>query len=138
VQPRFHLSIPVADLAAARAFYVDILGCSIGREGEKRMDIDFFGHHVVAHHAPEEAARGVNRFHSDGVDVSVRHFGAVVERDDWDRMRERLEQAGVTFSMTPQVIRKGTVEEQCIMMMPDGCGNIVELKSIPAERLFAR
>ena len=55
-----------------------------------------------------------------------------------NRLRERLETAGVAFSMAPQVIRAGTVEEQCSMMMPDGCGNVVELKSIPQERLFAR
>ena len=136
--PLFHLSIPVADLDVARGFYVDLLGCRLGRSGARRMDIDFFGHHVVAHLAPEEAARGVDRFHSDGVDVSVRHFGVIVDRNAWDGARARLEAAGVDFSMTPQVIREGTVEEQAIMMMPDGCGNIVELKSIARDRVFAR
>lgn len=29
--------------------------------------------------------------------------------------------------MPPQVIREGTIEEQHIAMMPDGCGNKVEL-----------
>ena len=134
----FHLSIPVADLAAARAFYVDLLGCGVGREGETRMDVDFFGHHVVMHLSPQEAARGAGRFHSDGVDVSVRHFGVIVPAAQWERMRERLEAAGVEFSMPPQTIRAGTVEEQRIMMMPDGCGNVVELKSIDPERVFAR
>jgi extradiol dioxygenase family protein len=134
----FHLSIPVSDLARARAFYVDLLGCRVGREGERRMDIDFFGHHVVAHLAPEEAGAAVQRFHSDGADVSVRHFGAIVDEARWEALRERLEAAGVDFSMTPQTIRAGTVQEQRIMMMPDGCGNVVELKSIPPERLFAR
>ena len=134
----FHLSIPVSDLDAARAFYVDLLGCRLGREGARRIDIDFFGHHVVAHLAPREAEQAVGRFHSDGVDVSVRHFGAIVPEADWERMRARLEAAGVEFSMAPQTIRAGTVEEQRIMMMPDGCGNIVELKSIAPERVFAR
>jgi len=134
----FHLSIPVTDLEAARAFYVDLLGCRVGRTGERRIDVDFFGHHVVMHLSPQEAARGAEPFHSDGAEVSVRHFGAIVPLEQWQRMRERLERAGVAFSMAPQVIREGTVEEQRIMMMPDGCGNVVELKSIDPERVFAR
>jgi extradiol dioxygenase family protein len=134
----FHLSIPVSDLARARAFYVDLLGCAVGRVGAGRMDIDFFGHHVVAHLAPEEATQQVRRFHSDGAEVSVRHFGAIVPEWRWHALRERLEAAGTAFSMPPQTIRAGTVEEQRIMMMPDGCGNVVELKSIAPERVFAR
>ena len=86
----FHLSIPVRDLAAARAFYVDLMGCRVGRAGARRMDIDFFGHHVVAHLAPEEAARGSLEFHSDGADVSVRHFGVIVSAEQWETMRQRL------------------------------------------------
>ena len=31
MEPILHLSLPVADLAAARAFYVDVLGCEPGR-----------------------------------------------------------------------------------------------------------
>lgn len=41
-----HLSIPVADLEAARRFYVDLLGCRLGRTEPGRFDFDFFGHHV--------------------------------------------------------------------------------------------
>ena len=102
------------------------------------MDIDFFGHHVVAHLVPDDAGHEPRQFHSDGVDVSVRHFGAIVPGPQWESMRQRLVAAGIEFSMAPQVIREGTVEEQRIMMMPDGCGNIVELKSIDPERVFAR
>ena len=42
----FHLSIPVDDLDRAKAFYVDILGCTVGREAPGRFDIDFFDHFV--------------------------------------------------------------------------------------------
>ncbi len=134
---QFHLSIPVNDLDAAKAFYVDVLGCTIGRESERRVDINFFGHHVVAHWMPAESAQSVGEFRSDGADVSVRHFGAIVDEQTWDRLVERLTEYGTRFSMPPQVIRAGTVEEQKIVMMPDGCGNIVELKSISADRVFA-
>ena len=35
----FHLSIPVDDLQRAKAFYIDLLGCSVGREARGRFDI---------------------------------------------------------------------------------------------------
>ena len=32
--PRFHLAVPVTDLAQARRFYGDFLGCAEGRSSE--------------------------------------------------------------------------------------------------------
>jgi extradiol dioxygenase family protein len=135
--PTFHLSIPVSNLEAAQAFYVDTLQCTLGRVGERRIDINFFGHHVVAHLAPDEAAQHAKPFHSDGVNVSTRHFGVIVELEQWKTLEQRLTACEVEFSMAPQVIRSGTIEEQHIMMMPDGCGNIVEVKSISPDQVFA-
>ena len=133
----FHLSIPVNSIERARAFYIDMLECREGRSSAHRMDVNFFGHHVVMHLAPEEADQAVHHFESDGAVVSVRHFGAIVEADEWHALAARLRSA-VEFTMEPQTIRQGTVEEQHIMMFPDGCGNIVELKSIPGSRVFAQ
>ena len=44
----------------------------------------------------------------------------------------------VTFTDTPPLSGEGTIEEQRIMMFPDGCGNIVEFKSLPATRVFEK
>ena len=52
--PLFHLSIPVNDLDRAK-IYLSTLGCEIGRETKGRFDINFFGHHVVAHLSPKDA-----------------------------------------------------------------------------------
>ncbi|HCD25973.1 MAG TPA: glyoxalase, partial [Gammaproteobacteria bacterium] len=48
-QPRFHLAIPVIDLEAARQFYAGVLGCPTGRESDRWIDFDFFGHQLVTH-----------------------------------------------------------------------------------------
>ena len=134
---QFHLSIPVDSIERARAFYVDMLGCSAGRSSAQRIDINFFGNHIVMHLAPEEAQQAVKHFQSDGATVSVRHFGAIVEAEKWHQLASELADK-VEFTMQPQTIRAGTVEEQHIMMFPDGCGNIVEFKSIPLDRVFAQ
>ena len=93
MKPLFHLSIPVDDLSRARQFYVATLGCKLGRTSDKRLDIDFFGHHVVAHLSPVEARQAAQRFESDGACVSVRHFGAIVPFEQWREMRGQIEAA---------------------------------------------
>ena len=54
IQP-FHLAFPVHDLAAARGFYGELLGCPEGRSADDWVDFDLYGHQIVAHLAPEEA-----------------------------------------------------------------------------------
>ena len=53
-RPRFHLAFPVRDLAEARAFYGDLLGCAEGRSSPDWIDFDFYGHQIVAHLSPDE------------------------------------------------------------------------------------
>ena len=45
----FHIAFPVHNLDAARDFYVEVLGCRVGRTSEEWIDFDLFGHQVVAH-----------------------------------------------------------------------------------------
>ena len=47
--PIFHLAIPINDLARAKTFYCDGLGCQVGRESQQALILNFYGHQVVAH-----------------------------------------------------------------------------------------
>ena len=136
--PPFHLSIPVSDLERMHAFYIDLLGCRVGRSASQRMDIDFFGHHIVAHLAPKEAAQPPSLIGTDNAPFPVRHFGVILPLRDWEAMADRLTAAGVDFVTKPQVMHKGKTAEQSIMLIRDGCGNVVEFKSMPKERIFAK
>ena len=42
----FHFSFNVTDLAVARHFYVDVLGCTEGRSADTWVDFDFAGHQL--------------------------------------------------------------------------------------------
>ncbi|EWM47095.1 hypothetical protein D555_1878 [Bordetella holmesii 35009] len=55
--PPFHLAFPVRDLAEAREFYGELLGCSEGRSSPEWIDFNFYGHQIVAHLAPKNAAQ---------------------------------------------------------------------------------
>jgi len=137
MEPLFHLSIPVDDLDRAKAFYIDALGCAIGRETRGRFDINFFGHHVVAHLSPREAAKDNGVIPSDGDSAPLNHFGVLFPIDQWKEMEERLVARNTIFTLSPRLSFKGNPAEQHIMMLPDGCGNVVEFKGQPRDRVFA-
>ena len=134
----FHLSIPVDDLDRAKSFYVDILGCTVGREAPGRFDINFFGHHIVAHLSPREASKANSSIRSDGDTAPLRHFGVILPLDEWQQMKKYLTSRDTTFTLTPRLSFAGKAAEQHIMMLPDGCGNIVEFKSQPSGRVFSK
>ena len=133
----FHLSIPVDDLQRAKAFYIDMLGCSVGREARGRFDINFFGHHIVAHLSPRERAVAHGVIESDGDTAPLSHFGVILPLEAWKEMERRLISLNVEFTLSPRLSFAGKPAEQHIMMLPDGCGNIVEFKSQPRGRVFA-
>jgi len=136
--PPFHLAFPVADLEATRRFYLDLLGCGLGREAEKWIDFDFFGHQISAHLRPDEVARARTN-EVDGDQVPVRHFGAILEWDAWHALAERLQAAGTAFIIEPHVRFKGQVGEQATMFFTDPSGNALEFKAFKdPSRVFAR
>ena len=70
--PPFHLAFPVHDIAAARQFYGDLLGCPEGRSSPEWIDFNFYGHQIVAHLAPDECGRRGASSKVDDHDVPVR------------------------------------------------------------------
>ncbi len=45
----FHLAFPIYDIAAAKRFYVEGLGCTLGRESSHAVTFGLAGHQLVAH-----------------------------------------------------------------------------------------
>ena len=137
LQP-FHLAFPVDDLAAARRFYGDLLGCPEGRSADEWIDFDLYGHQIVAHLAPDAArARASNAV--DGEDVPVPHFGVVLSMDEWKALAGRLTGAGVAFVIEPTVRFEGEPGEQATMFFLDPAGNALEFKAMAnPSNLFAK
>ena len=136
--PPFHLAFPVDDLAAARRFYGDLLGCREGRSADEWVDFDLNGHQIVAHLAPDAVrARATNPV--DGDHVPVPHFGIVLPMEEWKALATRLEDAGVSFVIAPTIRFEGQPGEQATMFFLDPAGNALEFKAMadPAK-LFAK
>lgn len=133
----FHLAFPVDDLAAARAFYGEVMGCAEGRSSDEWIDFDFFGHQIVAHLAPGEAGDRASN-HVDGHGVPVPHFGIVLRMEDWEALAERLKAAGTDFAIAPTIRFKGQPGEQATMFFRDPAGNALEMKAFASDdMLFA-
>lgn len=126
----FHFSFAVDDLDRARQFYGQLLGCSEGRKLPGRADFNFFGHHLVAHLAPNEIVGFEGRKLGTAGKTPLRHFGVVMTLDDFKTTADKLRAQGADFLNEPEVMQKGTVREQMLMTVCDGCGNAIEFKGL--------
>ena len=139
VMPPFHLAFPVHDLAAARQFYGELLGCPEGRSSAEWVDFNFYGHQIVAHLAPDDCGRRGSSSKVDDHDVPVRHFGAVLNLAQWQQLADKLQAAGTTFVIEPYVRFKGEPGEQATMFFVDPSGNAVEIKAFAnLDSLFVK
>jgi extradiol dioxygenase family protein len=132
------LAFPVRDLAEARAFYGDLLGCPEGRSSDDWVDFDFFGHQIVAHLTAN--GREDQDFNLvDGDKVPVRHFGAILSMTDWKNLAARLTEKNVPFVIAPGIRFEGEPGEQATFFFCDPSGNALEFKAFDDDgSIFAR
>jgi extradiol dioxygenase family protein len=138
----FHIAVQVRDIAEARHFYKNLLGCSEGRSDTQWVDFNLFGHQFVCHLNPNLGPDGKVGSHSNPVDghgVPVPHCGVVLEMPTFDALAERLRRAGVTFVIEPYVRFQGQPGEQATLFLLDPSGNALEFKAFKniAGQLFA-
>jgi extradiol dioxygenase family protein len=134
---QFHLAFGVRDLDEARAFYLDALGCALGRETDNHIDFDLFGHHVVAHLVPAAPAAAPGEF--DGHEVPVPHFGLNLPHAAWRALADRLIRARCRFREYPHARLVGQVGEHDTLFVYDPSGNALEFKSFrDPSQVFAR
>src|ERR1700691_2997319 len=115
----FHVAVQVRDLAEARSFYGQILGCTEGRSDTHWVDFNLYGHQFVCHLNPTLGKSGKLTSHYNPVDghgVPVPHF--VIE---------------------PCTRFQGQPGEQATMFFLDPTGNALEFKAFKdiEAQLFA-
>ncbi len=113
----FHLSFVVTDKAAIRKFYTEVLGCPLGRETEAWLDILFFGHQLTVHQATSRKPA-----------VKIDHFGAILEKGEWQEMVARCSDREQIILMQPSIRHHGEDRESGKFKIRDPAGNILELK----------
>lgn len=135
----FHLAVQVHDLAAARQFYGQMLGCPEGRSAETWVDFDFFGHQFVCHLNTKLSGSSIHYNEVDGHGVPVPHFGIVLDMPRWEALAERMKSQGTEFVIAPYIRFAGEPGEQGTMFFFDPSGNAIEIKGFSdMGRLFAK
>ena len=131
----FHLAFPVTDLNTTRSFYKDVLQCNIGRSSDKWIDFDMFGHQVVAHLVDKNKHPATNSV--DGDEVPASHFGVILTMDQWNQLKQHLQQFDIKFIIEPKIRFKGESGEQATMFFLDPSGNALEFKAFKDdEQIF--
>ena len=120
-QTVFHLAFPSADLEATKKFYVDGLGCRLGRESSSAVTLELAGHQLVAHFTSQtqEPQKG----------IYPRHFGLVFTSEkDWQGLVDRAKEKGLRFYQQPRRRYPNTRLEHATFFLEDPSSNLLEFK----------
>jgi extradiol dioxygenase family protein len=122
----FHLAFPIHDIEAAKRFYVDGLGCTLGRESTRAVTFGLHEHQLVAH--------VVDRAQEEQKGIYPRHFGLVfLSKEQWHALADRAKAKGLTFFQQPRVRFPGTRIEHHTFFLEDPSRNLLEFKHYTHE-----
>jgi uncharacterized protein len=119
--PILHLSLPVKDLAEAQEFYVDVLGCRLGRHAQGGADVWFYGLQLTLQHRPDQVLPEGQH--------GVRHFGVTLQADVLAALLRKLEQHPIRWVDRVGTDHAGTAKEQTKAKFLDPSNNVIEIKS---------
>ncbi|MGJ5675157.1 MAG: VOC family protein [Nostochopsis sp.] len=120
-QTIFHLAFPVTDIAQAKAYYVNALGCIPGRENHHALILNLYGHQLVAHVTKELLTPQRS--------IYPRHFGLVfTSKDDWKSLLLRAQQCQLMFREEAKHRFVGTPLEHSTFFLEDPFYNLMEFK----------
>jgi len=132
--PPFHLAFPVKNLLETKIFYINCLGCSIGRTSKEWIDFNFYGHQITAHLSPDSCDIVYNKV--DDKSVPVRHFGLIMDWEDWHIAKDKLIQNKAQFIIEPYIRFKNKPGEQATLFIVDPSINGIELKSFKDKSMI--
>ncbi len=122
----FHLAFPVQDLEAAERFYVDGLGCTVGRRSKQAITLGLAGHQLVGHLVVDQPARQQG--------IYPRHFGLIfLSQSDWQALVDRAKAKGLSFYQQPRVRFPSTRVEHRTFFLEDPSHNLLEFKHYTHE-----
>lgn len=117
----FHLAIPVEDISQTKAFYVDGLGCQIGRESNNALILKFFEHQLVAHVTEQLLLPQKG--------IYPRHFGIVFSQEsDWKTLVSIARENKLRFYQQPKLRFPGLAIEHRACFLEDPFHNLLEFK----------
>jgi uncharacterized protein len=117
----FHLAFPIENIPDTKRFYVDGLGCTVGRQAANSIILNLYGHQLVAHISdrPIPVQSG----------IYPRHFGLVFTTlTDWQTLLDRSIVQQLKFYQSAKHRFPGAITEHRTFFLVDPFGNLLEFK----------
>jgi extradiol dioxygenase family protein len=122
----FHLAFPIHDVDDAIRFYVEGLGCTVGRRSKQAVTLGLAGHQLVGHLMPNQPSKQQG--------IYPRHFGLIfLTQTEWQALSDRAKSKGLTFYQQPRVRFPGTRIEHRTFFLEDPSHNLLEFKHYTYE-----
>lgn len=115
----------MTDLETTKKFYVEGLGCTLGRQSDSAMILGLAGNQIVAHLVKESMEQK---------GIYPRHFGLVFTSEkDWQALVERAKAKGLKFYQEPRHRYPGQRTEHRTFFLEDPSHNLLEFKHYTHE-----
>ena len=116
----FHLAFPIENIADTKKFYVDGLGCTVGREAANSVILNLYGHQLVAHVTDKAQLQ---------IGIYPRHFGIVFPSlTDWQALLDRSIDRHLKFYQSAKHRFPGAITEHRTFFLSDPFANLLEFK----------
>lgn len=117
----FHLAFPIHDFALAKAFYLDKLGCHLGRESEHALILQLGSHQIVAHK--------VEKLPGAPKTIYPRHFGLIfLKKQEFETFIHGLKTKQIDFEIPLKTRFPNTKIEHQSFFLKDPSNNLLEFK----------
>ncbi|WP_454065009.1 VOC family protein [Candidatus Nitrospira salsa] len=122
----FHVAFPMKNVEETKRFYVEGLGCAIGRESKVALTLNLEGHQIVAQMTSESVEKPKS--------IYPRHFGLVfTSKEEWQAMVERAKGKKLSFFKEPSTRFAGSPLEHHTFFLEDPAHNLLEFKHYTKE-----
>ncbi len=116
----FHLAFPIENIPDTKKFYVDGLGCTVGRQTANSMILNLYGHQLVAH---------VTEKLPPQTGIYPRHFGIVFPTlADWQALLDRSTAQNLNFYQSAKHRFSDAITEHRTFFLTDPFANLLEFK----------
>ncbi len=117
----FHLAFPAENISDTKKFYIDGLGCTMGRETHSSIILDLYGHQLVAHLTKEKLPLQTG--------IYPRHFGMIFTNlTDWQSLLDRAIDRQLNFYQSAKHRFPGEITEHRTFFLADPIANLLEFK----------
>jgi uncharacterized protein len=126
----FHLAFPIENIPDTKKFYVDGLGCTVGRESVNSIILNLSGHQLVAHVTAQPLPSQVG--------IYPRHFGIIFPTlTDWQSLLDRSIAQQLKFYQSAKLRFPGAITEHHTFFLVDPFANLLEFKHyVHQEAIF--